>query len=191
MGGRAARNRPMQGDDEAYNLVLNFKEAVFGVEKEIEITRLEGCNTCDGTGAKPGTKPTTCKTCGGQGQVVSSTRTPLGIFQQVSTCNTCEALVNSLPVQHLWGDGRVRKTKRISLKVPAGVDSGSRLRVRSEGMLGGEEALLEIFMCLLMFSLILFLSEMGQTFYTHAKFHILTQFLGQPSRFPLLMGWLT
>ncbi|KAK3139719.1 hypothetical protein QOZ80_5AG0388580 [Eleusine coracana subsp. coracana] len=137
MGGRAARNRPMQGDDEAYNLVLNFKEAVFGVEKEIEITRLESCTTCDGTGAKPGTKPTTCKTCGGQGQVVSSTRTPLGIFQQVSTCNTCGGTGEfSTPCNTCGGDGRVRKTKRISLKVPAGVDSGSRLRVRSEGNAG-------------------------------------------------------
>ncbi|XP_062201926.1 chaperone protein dnaJ A7A, chloroplastic-like [Phragmites australis] len=137
MGGRAARNRPMQGDDEAYNLVLNFKEAVFGVEKEIEITRLEGCNTCDGSGAKPGTKPTTCKTCGGQGQVVSSTRTPLGIFQQVSTCNTCGGTGEfSTPCNTCGGDGRVRKSKRISLKVPAGVDSGSRLRVRSEGNAG-------------------------------------------------------
>ncbi|XP_047047500.1 chaperone protein dnaJ A7A, chloroplastic-like [Lolium rigidum] len=136
-GGRAARNRPMQGDDESYNLVLNFKEAVFGVEKEIEITRLEGCNTCDGTGAKPGTKPTTCKTCGGQGQVVSSTRTPLGIFQQVSTCNTCGGTGEfATPCKTCGGDGRVRKTKRISLKVPAGVDSGSRLRVRSEGNAG-------------------------------------------------------
>ncbi|KAG2581526.1 hypothetical protein PVAP13_6KG172000 [Panicum virgatum] len=136
-GGRAARNRPMQGDDETYNLVLNFKEAVFGVEKEIEITRLEGCTTCDGTGAKPGTKPTTCKTCGGQGQVVSSTRTPLGIFQQVSTCNTCGGTGEfSTPCNTCGGDGRVRRTKRISLKVPAGVDSGSRLRVRSEGNAG-------------------------------------------------------
>ncbi|PWZ44020.1 Chaperone protein dnaJ A6, chloroplastic [Zea mays] len=136
-GGRAARNRPMQGDDESYNLVLNFKEAVFGVEKEIEITRLEGCNTCDGSGAKPGTKATTCKTCGGQGQVVSSTRTPLGIFQQVSTCNTCGGTGEfSTPCNTCGGDGRVRRTKRISLKVPAGVDSGSRLRVRSEGNAG-------------------------------------------------------
>jgi molecular chaperone DnaJ len=82
--GRAARNRPVQGDDESYSLVLNFKEAVFGVEKEIEIRRLESCTTCEGSGAKPGTKPTTCRTCGGQGQVVSSARTPLGVFQQVS-----------------------------------------------------------------------------------------------------------
>lgn len=136
-GSRAARNRPMQGDDESYSLVLNFKEAVFGVEKEIEITRLESCTTCDGSGAKPGTKPTKCNTCGGQGQVVSSARTPLGVFQQVMTCSTCNGTGESFtPCNTCGGDGRVRKTKRISLKVPAGVDSGSRLRVRSEGNAG-------------------------------------------------------
>lgn len=136
-GSRAARNRPLQGDDESYSLVLNFKEAVFGVEKEIEITRLETCTTCDGSGAKPGTKPTKCSTCGGQGQVVSSARTPLGVFQQVMTCSTCNGTGESFtPCSTCGGDGRQRKTKRISLKVPAGVDSGSRLRVRSEGNAG-------------------------------------------------------
>lgn len=191
-GGRAARNRPMQGDDESYNLVLNFKEAVFGVEKEIEITRLEGCNTCDGSGAKPGTKATTCKTCGGQGQVVSSTRTLLGIFQQVSTCNTCGGTGEfSTPCNTCGGDGRVRRTKRISLKVPAGVDSGSRLRVWSEGNAGRRGGPPGTFMSSLMFSLILFLSEMGQTFSTHARFLTLMQSLGQPSKSPLLTEQLT
>ncbi|KAJ6834809.1 chaperone protein dnaJ A6, chloroplastic-like isoform X1 [Iris pallida] len=66
---RATRNRPMQDDDESYSLVLNFKEAVFGVEKEIEVTMLESCSTCDGSGAKPGTKATKCSTYRGQGQV--------------------------------------------------------------------------------------------------------------------------
>lgn len=69
MGGRGSRNRPVEGQDEYYNLILNFKEAVFGVEKEIETTRLESCGTCNGSGAKPGTTPTKCTTCGGQGQV--------------------------------------------------------------------------------------------------------------------------
>ncbi|XP_022857408.1 chaperone protein dnaJ A7A, chloroplastic-like [Olea europaea var. sylvestris] len=137
MGGRGSRNRATEGEDQIYNLVLNFKEAVFGVEKEIEITRLESCNTCDGSGAKPGTKPTTCGTCGGQGQVVSSARTPLGVFQQVMTCSSCGGTGEiSTPCNTCNGDGRVRKSKRISLKVPAGVDSGSRLRVRSEGNAG-------------------------------------------------------
>ncbi|KAF9678885.1 hypothetical protein SADUNF_Sadunf07G0082700 [Salix dunnii] len=137
MGGRASRNRAVDGQDEYYNLVLTFKEAVFGVEKEIEITRLESCGTCDGSGAKPGTKPSKCSTCGGQGQVISSARTPLGVFQQVMTCSSCGGSGETFsPCNTCSGDGRVRRTKRISLKVPAGVDSGSRLRVRSEGNAG-------------------------------------------------------
>ncbi|KAK6115555.1 hypothetical protein DH2020_007824 [Rehmannia glutinosa] len=137
MGGRASRNRATEGEDQVHNLVLNFKEAVFGVEKEIEITRLESCSTCDGSGAKPGTQPSKCNTCGGQGQVVSSTRTPLGVFQQVMTCSACGGAGEiSTPCNTCNGDGRVRKSKRISLKVPPGVDSGSRLRVRSEGNAG-------------------------------------------------------
>uniref|UniRef100_A0A0C9RQ05 TSA: Wollemia nobilis Ref_Wollemi_Transcript_4190_2211 transcribed RNA sequence n=1 Tax=Wollemia nobilis TaxID=56998 RepID=A0A0C9RQ05_9CONI len=136
-GSRASRNRPMQGDDERYNLVLNFKEAVFGTDKEIEVTRLENCSTCDGSGVKPGTVPTTCSTCGGQGQVVTAARTPLGDFRQVSSCQVCGGTgESSTPCSTCRGDGRVRRTKRISLKVPAGVDSGSRLRVRSEGNAG-------------------------------------------------------
>ncbi|GMH13095.1 hypothetical protein Nepgr_014936 [Nepenthes gracilis] len=137
MGGRSARSRSADGEDQAYNLVLNFKEAIFGVEKEIEISRLETCGTCNGSGAKPGTKSSKCSMCGGQGQVVSSARTPLGVFQQVSTCSACGGTgETSTPCNTCGGDGRVRKSKRISLKVPAGVDSGSRLRVRSEGNAG-------------------------------------------------------
>ncbi|GAV69132.1 DnaJ domain-containing protein/DnaJ_CXXCXGXG domain-containing protein/DnaJ_C domain-containing protein [Cephalotus follicularis] len=137
MGGRGSRSRAVDGQDEYYSLLLNFKEAVFGVEKEIEITRLESCGTCNGSGAKPGTKASKCSTCGGQGQVVSSARTPLGVFQQVMTCSSCSGTGEiSTPCNTCSGDGRVRRTKRISLKVPAGVDSGSRLRVRSEGNAG-------------------------------------------------------
>ncbi|KAF7126397.1 hypothetical protein RHSIM_Rhsim11G0137400 [Rhododendron simsii] len=137
MGGRGSRSRATEGEDQIYNLILNFKEAVFGVEKEIEITRLETCAACDGSGAKPGTKPITCNTCGGQGQVVTAARTPLGVFQQVMTCSSCGGMgESSTPCNTCRGDGRVRKSKRIGLKVPAGVDSGSRLRVRSEGNAG-------------------------------------------------------
>ncbi|GBG67465.1 hypothetical protein CBR_g600 [Chara braunii] len=135
--GRAARNRPTQGDDERYDITLDFREAVFGADKEIECARLESCATCSGSGARPGTTPSTCSTCGGQGQVVTSTQTPLGSFQQVSTCPQCKGTGEiSTPCVTCGGDGRVRKTKRISLKVPAGVDSGSRLRVRGEGNAG-------------------------------------------------------
>ena len=136
-GSRGSWNGAIDGEDEYYSLVLNFKEAVFGIEKEIEISRLESCGTCNGSGAKPGTTPSRCSTCGGQGRVVSSTRTPLGIFQQSMTCSSCNGTGEiSTPCNTCSGDGRVRKSKRISLKVPAGVDSGSRLRVRNEGNAG-------------------------------------------------------
>lgn len=134
---RGSWNGAIAGKDEYYSLVLNFKEAVFGIEKEIEISRLESCGTCNGSGAKPGTTPSKCGTCGGQGQVISSTRTPLGIFRQTMTCSSCNGMGEiSTPCSTCSGDGRVRKSKRISLKVPAGVDSGSRLRVRNEGNAG-------------------------------------------------------
>ncbi|EOX98754.1 DNAJ heat shock family protein, putative [Theobroma cacao] len=125
------------GHDSLKGSNMGMGEAIFGVEKEIDVSRLDCCTTCDGSGAKPGTNTTTCTTCGGQGQVVSSARTPLGVFQQVMTCSACSGTGEKLtPCNTCGGEGRVRKSKRISLKVPAGVDSGSRLRVRSEGNAG-------------------------------------------------------
>ncbi|GAB2211688.1 hypothetical protein Droror1_Dr00025018 [Drosera rotundifolia] len=135
--GKGSRNRATEGEDQVYNITLDFKEAIFGVDKEIEISRLETCGTCNGSGTKAGTRSRTCSKCGGQGQVVSSARTPLGVFQQVSTCSACDGEgETSAACNTCKGDGRVRKPKHISLKVPAGVDSGSRLRVRSEGNAG-------------------------------------------------------
>ncbi|KAH9618214.1 hypothetical protein KSS87_002638 [Heliosperma pusillum] len=137
MGGRGSRSRATEGEDQLYNLVLNFKEAIFGVEKTIDVSRLESCGTCNGSGAKPGTNSTKCNTCGGQGQVVSSARTPLGVFQQVSTCSACGGTGETFtPCNTCGGDGRVKKSKRTNLKVPAGVDAGSRLRVKGEGNAG-------------------------------------------------------
>ncbi|KAL4433639.1 hypothetical protein ABPG75_000080 [Micractinium tetrahymenae] len=139
MGGGAARarNRPIPGDDQRYDLRLDFTEAVFGCSKEIEVSRLEDCSTCSGSGVKPGTTPTTCSTCKGAGQVVQAVRTPLGMFQQVATCPTCGGTgEQSTPCGTCQGDGRVRGSKRISLRVPPGVDEGSRLRVRGEGDAG-------------------------------------------------------
>eukprot|EP00899_Mesostigma_viride_P014524 jgi/Mesvir1/23072/Mv16069-RA.2 len=135
--GAAMRNRPTQGDDERQDVVLDFKEAVFGCVKEIQTSRLETCATCTGSGSKAGTSPETCSTCGGSGQVISSARTPLGTFQQVTTCQVCggEGQI-STPCSTCGGDGRVRRKKDISLRVPPGVDNGSRLRVAKEGNAG-------------------------------------------------------
>lgn len=135
-GGRV-RNRPTQGEVLRYDLKIDFLEAVFGCQKEIDISRLEKCGTCSGSGTKPGTQPTSCSTCGGSGQVIQAVRTPLGMFQQMSTCPACGGQGQiSTPCGTCGGDGRVRGSKRISLRVPPGVDEGSRLRVRGEGDAG-------------------------------------------------------
>lgn len=136
-GGARARNRPVQGDDQRYDLRLDFLEAVFGCQKEVEVSRLESCTACNNTGVKSGTTPTQCSTCNGSGQVVQAVRTPLGIFQQVSTCPACSGSgETTTPCPTCKGDGRIRGSKRISLRVPPGVDEGSRLRVRGEGDAG-------------------------------------------------------
>ena len=136
-GGARARSRPITGDDQRFDLQLDFLEAVFGCQREVEVSRLETCTTCTGSGVKSGTTPSTCSTCNGQGQVVQAVRTPLGIFQQVATCPACGgAGETSTPCGTCKGDGRVRGSKRISLRVPPGVDEGSRLRVRGEGDAG-------------------------------------------------------
>lgn len=133
-GGARMRNRPIPGDDQRYDLKLDFLDAVFGCQKEVEVSHLEQCTTCTGSGVKSGTTPSTCTTCNGQGQVIQAVRTPLGMFQQVSTCPVCGgAGETSTPCSTCKGDGRVRGSKRISLRVPPGVDDGSRLRVRGEG----------------------------------------------------------
>ena len=118
-------------------MTLDFLEAVFGSEKEIEVLRLENCQSCTGSGVKPGTSPSTCRVCGGSGQMVQTVRTPLGNFQQVSTCTSCGGGGQTFTAcSTCGGDGRVRGSKTISLKIPAGVDTGSRLRVRGEGNAG-------------------------------------------------------
>ncbi|TVQ09986.1 MAG: molecular chaperone DnaJ [Leptolyngbya sp. DLM2.Bin27] len=137
--GQGTRRRgPTRGDDLRLDLRLDFKEAVFGGEKEIKISHLETCGTCTGSGAKPGTRPTTCGTCGGTGQVRRATRTPFGSFTQVSACPTCngtgEVIEDRCDV--CGGSGQTQETKKLKITVPAGVDNGTRLRVSSEGDAG-------------------------------------------------------
>ncbi|KAK9863215.1 hypothetical protein WJX84_009923 [Apatococcus fuscideae] len=137
MGARRAQ-MPVDGDDERYELQIDFNEAVFGsMSKEITITRLESCGTCNGSGQKEGTTPTTCSTCGGQGQVAQVMQSILGRIQQVTTCPDCNGTGSrGEPCSSCGGDGRVRRSKKISLRVPPGVDNGSRLRVKGEGNAG-------------------------------------------------------
>ncbi|CDM94139.1 MULTISPECIES: molecular chaperone DnaJ [Limnospira] len=138
MGGpTAARRRtgPTRGDDLRLDLRLEFKEAIFGGEKEIRIRHLETCETCNGTGAKPGTSPKTCSTCGGSGQVRRATRTPFGSFTQVSVCPTCNGTGQMIEEKCVscGGEGLKEVTKKLKITIPAGVDNGTRLRVSNEG----------------------------------------------------------
>jgi molecular chaperone DnaJ len=138
MGQTARRRGPTRGDDLRLDLKLDFKEAVFGGEKEIKISHLETCGTCTGSGAKPGTRPRTCSTCSGTGQVRRATRTPFGSFTQVSACPTCagtgEVIEERCTV--CGGSGQNQETKKLKITVPAGVDNGTRLRVSGEGDAG-------------------------------------------------------
>ncbi len=137
--GQATRRRsPTRGDDLRLDLKLDFKEAVFGGEKEIKISHLETCGNCKGSGAKPGTRPSTCGTCGGTGQVRRATRTPFGSFTQVSACPTCNGSGEVIEdrCESCGGSGQIQETKKLKITIPAGVDNGTRLRVSSEGDAG-------------------------------------------------------
>ena len=132
------RNGAVPGDDLRLDLRLSFREAIFGGEKEIRIPHLEVCTVCQGTGAKPGTGVKSCTTCSGVGQVRRTTRTPFGSFAQVSTCPTCNGAgeVMEEKCTSCVGAGRKQETKKLKITIPAGVDSGTRLRVPNEGDAG-------------------------------------------------------
>ena len=132
------RNGPVRGDDLRLDLKLDFREAVFGGEKQIKIPHLESCETCDGTGAKPGTGVKTCSVCNGQGQVRRATRTPFGSFAQVSACTNCNGTGQVIEEKcgTCHGAGRQQETKNLKITIPPGVDNGTRLRVSGEGDAG-------------------------------------------------------
>ncbi|MBW4664017.1 MAG: molecular chaperone DnaJ [Chroococcus sp. CMT-3BRIN-NPC107] len=129
------RNGPVRGDDLRLDLKLDFREAVFGGEKEIRISHLETCEVCSGSGAKPGTRPRSCSTCTGSGQVRRVTRTPFGSFTQVSACPTCNGTGQMIEekCETCDGVGAHQVTKKLKITIPAGVDNGTRLRISSEG----------------------------------------------------------
>ena len=135
-GGSSGSRRSGQsrGSDLEYQIEIDFNEAVFGAEKAIVIPRHEPCSACGGSGAKAGSKAERCQGCGGRGQVSSSN----GFFNMVRTCPKCggEGAVIKTPCPECGGSGRVKTKRNISIKIPAGVDSGSRLRIHGEGEAG-------------------------------------------------------
>lgn len=131
-------NAPQRGDDLRVDVQLEFEEAVFGATKEIKIDHLELCNTCKGTGSQPGSQPVKCPTCNGSGRIQQTTQTILGHFTQVTTCPDCQGKGVKIqnPCKDCKGYGRIEIEKTIEVKVPAGVDNGSKLRLSQEGDAG-------------------------------------------------------
>lgn len=140
-GGTRAQARPRgpeRGADLRYDLDITFEEAAFGTEKEIEFHRIENCSKCDGSGARPGTSPKTCRVCGGTGQVQTTQTTMFGRFVSLRTCDHCrgEGRVVEDPCPDCRGLGRVRRLRAVTVKIPPGVDNESRLRLTGEGEAG-------------------------------------------------------
>ncbi|MDQ6632869.1 MAG: molecular chaperone DnaJ [Verrucomicrobiota bacterium] len=133
-GERRNSNGEQRGADLRYDLELTFMEAAHGCEKEISVSKLDQCETCQGSGAEKGSTIKTCATCGGRGQVISSR----GIFSIAQTCPRCEGRgkVVEKPCKICHGAGRREKTSKIKIKIPAGVDPGSRLRSSGNGEAG-------------------------------------------------------
>lgn len=135
--GSAGRQRrgPERGADLRVDVELTFEEAAFGLEKDIKVPRTEECSTCGGSGAAPGTSKRTCEQCGGTGQIQIAQNTPFGRLVQARTCDRCRGTgaVIDKPCPTCRGAGRVRRTRNIKVKIPAGVDDGARLRLAAEG----------------------------------------------------------
>ena len=133
-GGGGRRQGPMPGDDLRHDLELTFEEAAFGVKKEIEVTKTESCGRCAGKGAEPGSKIVTCGTCRGQGQVTMAQ----GFFSVRQDCPKCQGRGKTFEkaCNSCRGSGSLRKKKKISITIPAGVNTGTRMRVRDEGDAG-------------------------------------------------------
>ncbi|MBU5455492.1 molecular chaperone DnaJ [Caproiciproducens sp. MSJ-32] len=132
------RRGPVRGADLRYNLDLEFMEAVFGAEKEIQIRKTEQCETCSGTGVKPGSSKETCSKCHGTGEVRYVQQSPFGRFVRVATCDQCngtgEVIKEKCTV--CSGTGKEIKNKKIKVKIPAGVDTGSIISIHGEGEMG-------------------------------------------------------
>jgi molecular chaperone DnaJ len=133
-GGRSDPSQPQRGNDLRYDMEITFEEAAFGCEKEISVNKPAPCDVCQGTGAEAGSRVRTCSSCGGRGQVVNSR----GIFSIAQTCPHCQGAGRVLekPCKACRGEGRRERPSKITLRIPAGVDTGSRLRSSGNGEAG-------------------------------------------------------
>jgi len=138
-GRRQNPNAPRQGSDVQATVAISFEEAAKGCKRQIQVQRLEKCETCSGSGSKSGTTPETCPDCGGTGQVKVQQRTPIGVIQTSRTCPKCsgKGKIIKEPCPDCRGMVRVRKTRTLEVSVPAGIDDGQTFVLRGQG--GGGE----------------------------------------------------
>jgi molecular chaperone DnaJ len=134
----ATRQAPQRGTDLHYRLTITFEEAVFGCEKEINISRTENCSLCQGVGSKPGSQPSRCPNCNGTGQVRRVQQTIFGRFTNTTTCRQChgEGRIITEPCPQCRGTGREKRQRRILVRIPAGIDNDSQIRLSGEGEAG-------------------------------------------------------
>lgn len=137
-----SRRGPQRGSHVYADVTISFEEAAFGTEKEISVYRIETCDDCGGSGAKPGTDTKTCMVCGGSGQVRTTQRTILGNMQTVTTCSACNgkgSVVNE-PCPKCAGKGKVKRNKKMKVKIPAGIDDGQTISLSGQGNAGDKGA---------------------------------------------------
>lgn len=134
-GRRRQNNGPQKGANLRTSVRVTFEEAVFGCEKEIELTLKEECHTCNGSGAKPGTTPDTCSKCGGKGQVVYTQQSLFGMVRNVQACPDCNGTGKIIKEKcsDCYGTGYTSARKRISVTIPAGIEGGQQIRIRDKG----------------------------------------------------------
>ena len=137
-GGSRRAARPQTGSDLRYDLRITFQEAILGIEKEIEFPVFGRCETCEGSGAKPGTTPVQCPQCNGRGELRSVRQTMLGQMVNVSACPRChgEGRIVESPCETCRGEGRTERKRTLRVAIPAGIDEGHQIRLSNEGEVG-------------------------------------------------------
>lgn len=190
-GRRAERTGPERGPDLKYELEITLEEAAAGVERKIEIMREETCRTCKGKGAAPGTSPTTCPGCGGTGELRHERATPFGRMVNVGVCLQCGGTgqIITEPCRDCGGSGHIRRPRRIKVRVPAGVDTGARLRLAGEGgsgTRGGPPGDLYVFIRVKPHKVF---DRDRDNLYTEVNINIAQAALGAVVDVPILNGW--
>lgn len=192
-GGRSNNAGPQRGADLRYDMEITFEEAAFGVEKEISLKRAERCEHCHGEGAEPGSKVETCPECHGSGYVRFTQNTMFGQMVNERPCSRChgEGKIISNPCKECGGSGTVKKTKKLKVKIPAGVDNGSRLRVGGEGeagLKGGSSGDLYVYLYVKPHK---FFERDGTTVLCEVPINIVQATLGAEIKVPTLDGQVT